>query len=36
LTALAICAGAETYEENIAANTLPDEEVHPTVMPARA
>src|SRR5215469_9393868 len=30
LTAIAIWAGPETYEENIAANTLPDEEVHPT------
>jgi MFS family permease len=36
LTALAIWAGPETYEENIAANTLPDEEAHPAVMPARA
>jgi hypothetical protein len=36
LTALAIWAGPETFEENIAANTLPDEEVHPTVVPARA
>src|ERR1700751_647896 len=35
LTALAIWAGPETYDENIAANTLPDE--HPAaVMPARA
>src|SRR6478609_8144244 len=36
LTALAIWAGPETFDENIAANTLPDEEVHPAVVPARA
>jgi MFS family permease len=36
LTALAIWAGPETYEENIAANTLPDETAHPATMPARA
>jgi len=36
LTAIAIWAGPETFEENIAANTLPDEEVHPTIVPARA
>src|SRR5215467_586122 len=36
LTAIAIWAGPETYEENIASNTLPDETAHPTAMPARA
>ena len=36
LTALAIWAGPETFDESISANTLPDEEVHPTAMPARA
>jgi MFS family permease len=36
LTAIAIWAGPETYEENISANTLPDEEVHPAVVPLRA
>jgi MFS family permease len=36
LTAIAIWAGPETYEENIAANTLPDEEVHPAAVPLRA
>jgi DNA polymerase (family 10) len=36
LTAIAIWVGPETYEENITANTLPDEGVHPTAMPARA
>src|ERR1700758_1835472 len=36
LTALAIWCGPETFEENIAANTLPDETVHATAMPARA
>ena len=36
LTAIAIWAGPETSEENIAANTLRDAELHPTAMPARA
>src|SRR5882724_9577794 len=36
LTAIAIWAGPETFEENIADTTLPDETVHPTAMPARA
>jgi MFS family permease len=36
LTAIAIWAGPETYEENIAATTLPDEEVHPAAVPLRA
>jgi MFS family permease len=36
LTAIAIWAGPETYEENIAANTLPDESAQPTAIPARA
>jgi hypothetical protein len=36
LTAIAIWAGPETYEENISANTLPDEAAHATAMPARA
>jgi MFS family permease len=36
LTAIAIWAGPETYEENIADNALSDEAVHPTAMPARA
>jgi MFS family permease len=36
LTALAIWAGPETYEENIADNALPDEAMHPAAMPARA
>jgi MFS family permease len=36
LTAIAIWAGPETYEENIAANTLPDEEIHPAAVPLRA
>jgi len=36
LTAIAIWAGPETYEENIADNTLSDEAVHPAAMPARA
>jgi len=36
LTAIAIWAGPETYEENIAANTLPDETAPPAVIPARA
>ena len=34
--AIAIWAGPETYEENIADNTLSDETVHPAAMPARA
>jgi MFS family permease len=36
LTAIAIWAGPETYEENIAANTLPDETAQPSAVPARA
>jgi MFS family permease len=36
LTAIAIWAGPETFEENIAANTLPDEIAPPAAMPARA
>jgi MFS family permease len=36
LTAIAIWAGPETYEENIAANTLPDEVAQPSAVPARA
>src|SRR5580704_4730124 len=37
LTALAIWAGPETYEENIADNALPDEAMHPAVaMPLQA
>jgi MFS family permease len=36
LTAIAIWAGPETYEENTAANTLPDEEIHPAAVPLRA
>jgi metabolite-proton symporter len=36
LTAISIWAGPETYEENIAANTLPDEEVHPVAVPQQA
>jgi MFS family permease len=38
LTALSIWVGPETYQENIAANTLPDEAVHsaPTAVPMRA
>ena len=36
LTAIAIWAGPETYEENIASNTLADEAAHPVAMPARA
>jgi metabolite-proton symporter len=36
LTAIAIWAGPETYAENIAANTLPDEEVHPAAVPLQA
>ncbi len=36
LTAIAIWAGPETYEENIAANTLPDEQMHPAAVPLQA
>jgi MFS family permease len=36
LTAISIWAGPETYTENIAANTLPDEEVHPAAVPLQA
>ncbi len=36
LTAIAIWAGPETYEENIAANTLPDEEIHRAAVPLQA
>jgi MFS family permease len=36
LTAIAIWAGPETYEENIAADTGPDEAIDPGVVPLRA
>ena len=36
LTAIAIWVGPETYQENIAATTLPDEEAHPVAVPLRA
>src|SRR5215813_695874 len=36
LTAISIWAGPETYTENIAANTLPDEEVHTAAVPQQA
>jgi MFS family permease len=36
LTAIAIWAGPETYEENIAADTRPNEGVHPGAVPLRA
>jgi metabolite-proton symporter len=36
LTAIAIWAGPETYDENIAATTLPDEAIHPAAVPLQA
>src|SRR5499427_1146841 len=36
LTAISIWVGPETYDESIAANTLPDETAHPSAVPARA